>query len=337
MPRQSRIDYPGSLHHIIVRGVGGEPIFIDDVDRADFVSHLCEILSVSETHCYAWSLIPNHFHLLLATGIIPVSKVMQSLLTGYAIRFNRRHKRSGHLYQNRYKSILCERDAYFQELIRYIHLNPLRAGLVEDLKSLDKYPWCGHSVLMKKKKNDFQQTDEVYRLFSRNRKEARREYRKFIKKGLDEGSREDLNGGGLIRSMGGWYEVEKMRRSKRRELSDERILGHGDFVEKVLKHVKEKKSSVKELKDRGWTPERVLERVSSLTNVPVSEIFNKHFKQKSQSRARAIACAWMVDELGMKCIDVGRLYGVTQPAVSFNCRKGREYISKDELVLCAKE
>ena len=61
MPRQSRIDYPGSLHHIIVRGVGGETIFIDDVDRADFVSHLCEILSVSETHCYAWSLIPNHF------------------------------------------------------------------------------------------------------------------------------------------------------------------------------------------------------------------------------------------------------------------------------------
>ena len=294
MPRQSRVDYPGGLHHIIVRGVGGEAIFTDDTDRKDFLSHLCDKLLDTETPCYAWSLIPNHFHLLLVTGRIPISKIMQSILTGYAIRFNHRHKRSGHLFQNRYKSVLCERDAYFQELIRYIHLNPLRAGLVEDLKALDRYPWSGHSVVMNKRKAAFQKTDEVYRLFSRNRREGRREYRKFIKKGLNQGVREDLTGGGLIRSVGGWQEVIKKRQSNRREHSDERILGHGDFVEKVLQRVEEKKTSDADLRGKGWTPERVLERVEEITGVCRKDIL-KRCRQESHNRARAIVCVWMVE------------------------------------------
>ena len=296
------------------------------------MSHLSDKLLDTETPCYAWSLIPNHFHLLLVTGRIPISKIMQSVLTGYAIRFNHRRKRSGHLFQNRYKSILCERDAYFQELIRYIHLNPLRAGLVEDLKALDRYPWSGHAVLMNKRKAAFQKTDEVYRLFCRNRREGRREYRKFIKQGLNEGVREDLTGGGLIRSMGGWQEVLKMHKSKRRELSDERILGHGDFVEKVLKSVEEMKTSDAALRDKGWTPERVLERVEEITGVCRKEIFRRS-RREAHSRARAIACAWMVDCLGMRCIDVGKKMGLKQPAVSVNCRRGREYIEKDKLRL----
>jgi REP element-mobilizing transposase RayT len=125
MPRKARIDAPGAVHHIIVRGIERGIIFRDDKDRNDFLTRLGKILNETKTPCFAWALIPNHFHLLLKTGSLPVATVMGRLLTGYATSFNRRYHRSGHLFQNRYKSILCQEEAYLKELVRYIHLNPL--------------------------------------------------------------------------------------------------------------------------------------------------------------------------------------------------------------------
>jgi REP element-mobilizing transposase RayT len=151
MPRQARLDAPGLLQHVMARGIERRKIFWDDQDRQSFLERLALILDETQTQCYAWALIPNHFHLLLRTSLMPLSKVMRRLMTGYAVTFNKRHKRSGHLFQNRYKSIVCEEDSYLLELIRYIHLNPLRAGLAKDLKELDKYPWTGHSAIMGKK------------------------------------------------------------------------------------------------------------------------------------------------------------------------------------------
>jgi len=112
MPRSSRIDAPGALHHIICRGIERRKIFMDDSDRNDFIERLADILIGTSTACYAWALIPNHFHLLLRTGNVPVATVMRRLLTGYALCFNRRHRRSGRLFQNRYKSILCQEQTY---------------------------------------------------------------------------------------------------------------------------------------------------------------------------------------------------------------------------------
>ena len=153
MPRQARLDAPGLLQHVMARGIERRKLFRDDKDRKSFLNRLTLILEETQTQCYAWALIPNHFHLLLRTGPTPLSKVMRRLMTGYAVTFNKRHKRSGHLFQNRYKSVVCEEDPYLLELIRYIHLNPLRAGIVKDLKELDKYPWTGHSTIIGKKKN----------------------------------------------------------------------------------------------------------------------------------------------------------------------------------------
>ena len=130
------------MHHIIVRGIDRQKIFTNDEGRDNFLSRLCAILTETKTDCYAWALIPNHFHLLFRTGNVSISKVMRCLLTGYAIWYNRRHGRYGHLFQNRYKSILCQEEAYLLELVRYIHLNSLRAKVVFDLKELDSYPYC---------------------------------------------------------------------------------------------------------------------------------------------------------------------------------------------------
>ncbi len=129
---------------------------MDKADYKDFLNRLGQILSETHTPCYAWALIPNHFHLLLRTGDAPVSRVMQRLLTGYVVNYNRRHSRFGHLFQNRYKSILCQEDPYLLELVRYIHLNPLRAELVLDYEALVRYPYCGQGAVLGLREHEWQ-------------------------------------------------------------------------------------------------------------------------------------------------------------------------------------
>ena len=212
MPRKSRIDTPGALHHIIARGIDRKNIFKDDKDRDNFLERLGGIIEETKTHCFAWALIPNHFHLLMKTGTTPISTVMRRLLTGYAVSFNRRHRRYGHLFQNRYKSILCQEDTYLLELVRYIHLNPLRAGIVNNLRALNKYPYCGHAVILRKQKNNWQNTEYVLRMFAKKVSKARIGYQEFVKKGMAQGRRPELVGGGLVRSLGGWSAVKALRK-----------------------------------------------------------------------------------------------------------------------------
>ena len=125
MPRKARIDAPGAFHHIICRGIERRKIFYDNADRDNFLERLENILIETSTPCYGWALLPNHFHLLLRTGNESISTVMRRLLTGYAVSFNRRYRRCGHLFQNRFKSILCQENVYLKQLVCYIHLNPL--------------------------------------------------------------------------------------------------------------------------------------------------------------------------------------------------------------------
>ena len=146
MPRSSRLDAPGVLHHVMGRGIERKEIFIDNKDREDFITRLAALADDGSMDIYAFALLPNHFHLLCKTKKRPLSSSMRKLLTGYAVRFNRRHKRHGHLFQNRYKSIVCQEDAYLLELVRYIHLNLLRAGIVKSMRGLNKSAWSGHSV-----------------------------------------------------------------------------------------------------------------------------------------------------------------------------------------------
>ncbi len=240
MPRRARIDAPGALHHIIVRGIDRKKIFKDDSDRDNFLERLGAIVGETRTGCFAWALIPNHFHLLLRTGDSSISHVMQRLLTGHAVSFNRRHGRSGHLFQNRYKSILCQEDAYLLELVRYIHLNPLRAKIVDDLKTLEKYPYAGHCAFFKKALYPWQDTGYVLGMFDAKPATALRRYRAYIAKGVGQGRRDDLSGGGLIRSAGGWSAVKAMRKARLSQKSDERVLGDGAFVDAVLSRATEK-------------------------------------------------------------------------------------------------
>ncbi len=240
MPRKARIDATGASHHIIIRGIERRKIFFEDSDRISFLEHVRKIITDTQTQCYAWALIPNHVHILLRSGSVPIATVMRRLLTGYAVSFNKRYRRHGPLFQNRYKSILCQEDIYLKELVRYIHLNPLRVGLVSDMTTLDTYPWSGHSAIMEKIKRDWQNTNYVLHFFGEAKLKARGEYRLFVKKGISEGRRPDLLGGGLIRSLGGWGEVKALLKNGIRVKADERILGDSQFVEDVLNASNEK-------------------------------------------------------------------------------------------------
>jgi REP element-mobilizing transposase RayT len=121
MPRQARLDAPGTLHHVMVRGIEKRYIVDDNLDRENFVTRMGELCLETKTVIYAWALMSNHAHILLRSGPEGLSRYMRRLLSGYAITYNLRHRRYGHLFQNRYKSIVCEEDVYFKELVRYIH------------------------------------------------------------------------------------------------------------------------------------------------------------------------------------------------------------------------
>jgi REP element-mobilizing transposase RayT len=335
MPRKARIDAPGALHHIIFRGIERKRIFYDDADRENFIARLDEIVTDTGTFCFAWALIPNHVHLLLRTGKTLIATVMRRLLTGYAVSFNRRHRRHGQLFQNRYKSILCQEDLYLLELVRYVHLNPLRANLVSDIKSLDKYPYAGHSALMGKVERNFQHIDYVLRLFDRKVSTARRGYRGFVKKGISQGRRSDLMGGGLIRSAGGWSAVKAMRRSQKRFKGDERILGSSDFVSSVLKAVKENFERQYQLRSQGFDLDKVALRVSTVLGINPEQVWAAG-KHPLTVKARSLLSYWAIRELGMSATALAKILGVSQPTVSISVKRGEKIAKNEGLDLLAE-
>ena len=364
MPRQPRLDAPGLLQHVMARGIERREIFKDDKDRKSFLGRFADILEETQTQCYAWALIPNHFHILLRTGPTPLSKVMRRLMTGYAVTFNKRHKRSGHLFQNRYKSVICEEDPYLLELIRYIHLNPLRASLVKDLKELDNYPWTGHSTILGRRKNPLlpaikdpksgmkNQTpsqppdrksairnpqseiiladrtiQDVLLNFGKTTKTARKRYREFVEKGIKQGTREDLQGGGLVRSAGGETAGLLGRKAEEREKGDARILGSGDFVSNILKDAND---SMDDKVQQRVSLDDLISRVCSSFELTLDELVSKRRKREI-SRARAVLCYLAVDEMDYSGEELARILAISGRGVS-DCRdRGKIIVDNPEI------
>jgi hypothetical protein len=248
---------------------------------------------------------------------------MRRFLTGYAGDFNRRHKRHGHLFQNRYKSIVVEEDAYFRELVRYIHLNPHRAKCVKDLAALDRYPWCGHAGLLGRAPYPWHDRAAVLAWFGRTERPARRAYRGYVKEGLRQGRRPELVGGGLIRSLGGWAEVRAIRQRKEPVLADPRILGTGAFVEEMLRA-----GDARLRAQRGWTRRREeaqvwVARGCRRAGITPEEV-RRGGRRQPAATVRAELAVGLVTELGLSLAEAARQLGISTSGIAQILRRRRK-------------
>jgi len=303
------------LHHVIIRGIEQRQIVADDEDRKHFVNRLGTLSLETDTAIYAWALMTNHAHFLLRSGPLGLSTYMKRFLTGYAVFYNRRHRRHGHLFQNRFKSIVVEEDPYFQELVRYIHLNPLRAKVVDSITKLDRYRWCGHSAILGRLKNDWQDKEYVLKWFGEKEGEAKRAYRRFVKNGMDQGHRPDLIGGGLIRSQGGWAAVKDMIRQGIREKSDERILGSGEFVQQLIRQSDERRKKQFYGRDNQKIAMDYIRRECKAEEVDIKAL-KAGSRRRKISNVRARLIEKLVNEFGWSLAETGRQLGVSSSAVA---------------------
>ncbi len=305
----------------MVRGIERTAIFRDDADRADFVGRLARVAEQGALTVCAWALLPNHAHLLVRTGSRPLARSMRSLLTGYAGAFNRRHRRVGHLFQNRYKSIVVEEEPYLLELVRYLHLNPLRAKVVADRRALDRYPWTGHSALLGAVPRPWQETATILAQFGPTPAAARRAYRAFLGAGIPQGRRPELQGGGLVRSLGGWAAVAAVRRGREAYMADERILGTGAFVEALRREVDMRTRAEARLSRRRVDLPTLVQRMSRSLGVPPDALLGRSRVPAAAQGRQLLAYVW-VECLGRRASDLAQVLGQTRGNVSVAAKRG---------------
>jgi REP element-mobilizing transposase RayT len=311
MARVARRDAPGAIHHVLLRGIERRRIFLDDDDRGDFLDRLARQLIEGGGACFAWALIPNHVHLLLRTGERPISEVMRRLNTGYARAFNLRHRRSGYLFQDRFRSILVGDDAYLRVVLRYIHLNPVRSKLVPSLDALARHPWTGHSRLMGFHGAGFQAVDQVLEWFSPEPGAARRALRRWMEEGLREPAHRQGLGRETSRS-GSWP---------------------GDGGEcpvqgaaAALASATPSEIRARRRQRRGWTLERLAAWVCAELEADVEDL-RSGGRGRPESRARSLIGHLATRELGYTLLEVSAFSGVTAGPMSRSVRRG-EAIAK---------
>jgi hypothetical protein len=240
---------------------------------------------------------------------------MRRLLTWYAEYFNRRHHRTGHLFENQSKSILCDEEAYLLNLVPYIHLNPVRAKVVSTLDELTRYPWSGHSVIMGKGEYPWMDTDYVMARFGKKRDTARRGYQRFVEEGMGKGRVPELIGGGLVRSLGGWPEVMALRRKGEGEESEERILGSGDFVQAVLGEVEERQLGQLRARRKGATMRDIIEEECGRAGVIEKELIHGSWRS-SVSGVREVIVHRCAEEIRLSAAEIARQLRVTTSSIT---------------------
>jgi putative transposase len=283
MPRMARIESPGSLFHIMAHSIEGKNLFLDDQDRNEFLSRFAKGLTNCGFQCYAWTLMDNHYHLLIRSSELPLSKLMRSLNGGYAKYYNKKHKRRGYLFQDRFKSVLCQEQEYAKQLIRYIHLNPLRAGKVKSLDQLKTYAWCGHGFLMGVKDvygEQFQNREESLRRFGENENAAVETYLKYLLQGCPVGDNK-------IAGQLSFIEATEMTGSCKGWPA---VIGDHEFAKDVMEKYKIYLNRKHRKADYPLVLETISTKVCAEYGITKDELFRRGRRNK-RSDARAAFCS----------------------------------------------
>jgi len=327
MGRSTRLDYPDALHHVMARGNNKCIIFNDDADRVYFVKKLADILLETNTKCYAWALMPNHIHLLLKRVNSPISHVMHRLLTSYATYHNKKYERVGHLFQNRFKSILCQDDQYLLTLVKYIHLNPIKAGIIKNLNELSIYPWTGHQAMLGITHYSWQDCSEVLEIFDENQIIAREEYLKFMTLYLSDIEINEIQKGKMVKMPNGVWCRSTSITVNQIQRSNELILGSENFIKKVFLYNK-KISGVVNQNNINLVFENLLSQAAFLCNCDISEVLSK-FRRSDAAKARSILCAWSIDGVGMLPHDLSRKLKMSINSIYAAASRGRMLMMND--------
>lgn len=209
MARPHRIEFPNAFYHVITRGNQQQDIFSDDSDKTAYLNLITRYKEKCRFVLYAYVLMNNHVHLLIEATDLPISKIMQRINQTYTQHFNRKYGKAGHLFQGRYKAILCDRDAYLMGLIRYIHLNPVRAKIV---RRPEEYAWSSHREYLAGK-SQLTDVERGLRLFSESKAQARRRYEQFVSETLGEGRNETYYSAIQHQILGDEKFVEKVEKT----------------------------------------------------------------------------------------------------------------------------
>jgi len=320
---QCRYDQPGSFHHVISRAVDGLPVFREFSDQSYFIRRLKLLTEESCLRVHAWVLMSNHFHLLVEVGKVSLSRSIQRLLTGYAIRFNRQNNRQGHVFQGRFRSILVERNSYFKELIRYIHLNPLRAHIVDGVSSLGYYFPNGHNHIIGRSHNSWQSTELLESEFSNAGDKSYwiRNYIDFLNDGVSSNSREYENGNYVIDRNGLHNAAYINDRVSNKGAA--RIIGTDKFVRHIYNDVQgTRKIQVRDRKDQHIEIMQVTRDVSEVTGIPIRMLRSSGGGRRI-SRVRKILIRMLIDEVGLSKADTARFLRLSGTSIQ-RCIESRD-------------
>lgn len=286
MPRGPRIDFPGAVHHVYARGIEKRAIFLTDADRLFFLEKVGANIGKWKMRCFAWVLMPNHFHLLLRSeaGLLP--SFMRCLLTGYAKYFNEMHARAGHFFQNRYKSPIIGKAEYFREVVRYIHMNPLRSGIVRSVDELDEHFWTGHRKIVRGGYPEWQDTTLL---------------------------REEFGGIGI---KGGWVQAY-------RDFMGKYPAADSGAGENGLPPT-EQESAPDNPGDAGPSHEifsDIVHRVSARRGVPVEDVLGRNRRYDAVDARREILKSCK-DRMGVSLSQLARWLGVNENTASYLLKSG---------------
>lgn len=299
MARRPRIHFPGAFYHVIVRGNQRQRIFRSTIDRSHYLELLNRYQRRYGSRLYAYVLMGNHVHLLVEASSVPLSKFMQGLQQTYTSYFNRKYKLVGHLFQGRYKALVCDRDSYLLELVRYLHLNPVRSKLANDPAL---YAWSSHHAYLGKARGIDRcvQTEWVLSQFSSKRSEALRRYRQFVLEGITVGHREEL------------YAAK-----------EQHYLGDDQFVDQVNRMIERERPATVRI---GIGE---IERAVCGRYAVSPELLRSRSKDQRGSFGRLLV-AYLGQELaGIRLNEAAKRYGRDQVSVSLGLKRLREKLSED--------
>jgi putative transposase len=276
MARKPRVEFEGAFYHVIVRGNQRQKIFRDDRDRLYYLERLEHYRRRYRFTIYAYVLMSNHVHLLLETGKTPLSKILQGIQFTYTQYYNRRYRTVGHLFQGRYKAILCDRDAYLLELVRYIHLNPARMKNPEELAT---FSWSSHQAYLGKKGPVSVETALILGQLGSTAAQAPKAYRRFIDEGRNLGHEER------------YYQAV-----------DQRFLGDEKFIEQIAE-----RAPRREIRPGGrkLSFDKLLHAVAHVHGCPANE-FTAAGRQRAWTKPRAQLAYLAREWCAMKAVEIAQ-------------------------------